>query len=146
MSGWGAWSSALNWLMGGEGLLPPGVVAMVSSRNGVRSPGADRKVPDEAKIHEIVRRIVEAVAPEKIILFGSAARGEMGANSDLDFLVVKQCEDRTQVAQAIYRNLRGVRVPKDVVVVTPEDVERHKGTIGFVIRPALQEGIVVYGA
>jgi predicted nucleotidyltransferase len=100
----------------------------------------------EVTIAEIVRRIVEAVQPEKIILFGSAARGAMGPDSDLDFLVVKACQNRREVATEIYRNLRGVGVPIDIVVVTPEDVQRHKDTIGYILRPALREGRVVYAA
>ena len=44
---------------------------------------------DRRKLSEIIRRIVKVAAPEKIILFGSAARGEMGPNSDADLLVVK---------------------------------------------------------
>jgi predicted nucleotidyltransferase len=106
------------------------------------------KAPDERVIHDIVRRIVEAVAPEEIILFGSAARGEMGPDSDLDFLVVKAGVHRRKTAQAIGRHLIGVApgIPKDIVVVTPEDIERYRDTIGFIIRPALREGRVVYAA
>jgi predicted nucleotidyltransferase len=101
---------------------------------------------DEAVIQEVVRRIVEAVAPEKIILFGSAARGQMGPDSDLDLLVVKACENRREVSQAISRTLRGVGGPKDVVVVTPEDVEEQKDIPGMVVRAALREGRVLYAA
>jgi hypothetical protein len=68
----------------------------------------------------------------------------MGRDSDLDFLVVKSCENPRKVAQTIYRNLIGVGVSKDIVVVTPENVERHRDTIGYIIRPALREGRVVY--
>ena len=45
--------------------------------------------PDPAILVDIVRRVVEAAAPEKIVLFGSAARGEMGPDSDYDLLVIK---------------------------------------------------------
>jgi hypothetical protein len=52
------------------------------------------------------------------------------------------------VARTIYRQLVGVApgLPKDIVVVTPEDVERDRDTIGYIIRPALREGRVVYAA
>jgi predicted nucleotidyltransferase len=103
-----------------------------------------RGTPSEETIQTIVRQIVAAVDPEQVVLFGSAARGEMGPDSDLDFLVVKPCANRREVAQTIYRNLRGIGVPKDIVVVTPEDVERDRDTIGYIIRPALREGRVVY--
>jgi uncharacterized protein len=113
---------------------------------GAEATGRPRRTLSEETLGEIVRQIIEAVAPEKIILFGSAARGEMGPDSDLDFLVVKSCANRREVAQAIYRHLRGVGVPKDIIVVTPEDVERHRDTIGYIIRPALREGRVVYAS
>jgi predicted nucleotidyltransferase len=57
---------------------------------------------------EVIRRIVEVAHPEKIILFGSAARGEMGLANDLDLLVVKSGVHRRRLAQMIYRNLVGV--------------------------------------
>ena len=100
----------------------------------------------EETLREIVQRIAEAVQPEKVILFGSAARGEMGPDSDVDLLVVKPCANRRETATAIYRNLRGVGAPIDIVVVTPEDIERDRNTIGYIIRPALREGRVVYAA
>jgi predicted nucleotidyltransferase len=97
-------------------------------------------------LQEIVRRIVAAVQPEKIILFGSAVRGGMGPDSDLDFLVVKACASRRETARAIRRPLFGITVPIDIVVATPEDLERFGDTIGLIYRPALQEGKVVYAA
>ncbi len=93
---------------------------------------------------EVVRRIVEVAQPDRIILFGSAVRGEMGPNSDLDLLVVKSGVHRRHLAQAIYRNLIGVGFPVDIVVVTPEDIERYGDSIGLVLEPALQEGRMVY--
>ncbi len=102
----------------------------------------------EDTLREILQRIVAAVAPEKIILFGSAARGEMGPDSDVDLMVVKTCADRRETARTIRRHLWGVApgLPKDIVVVTPEDVERDRDTIGYIIRPALREGKTVYAA
>jgi len=95
-------------------------------------------------LDEIIRRIIEVAQPEKIILFGSAARGEMGPNSDVDLLVIKSGAHRRRVAQAIYMNLIGVGQAVDVVVVTPEDIERYRDAFALVIEPALREGRVVY--
>lgn len=117
-----------------------------ASKQEEKASLAPRGTPGEEMLQEIVRRIVEAVRPEQIVLFGSAVRGEMGPDSDLDFLVVKRCADRHETATTVYRGLRGIAVPIDVVVVTPEDVERHKDTIGYILRPALREGRVVYAA
>lgn len=97
-------------------------------------------------LDEVVRRIVQAADPEKIILFGSAARKEVGPISDLDLLVIKTGVHRRRLAQKIYRNLYGVGVAVDVVVATPEDVERYRDTHALVIKPALQEGRIVYAA
>lgn len=103
--------------------------------------------PDKAVLADIVRRVVEAAAPDKIILFGSAARGEMGPNSDIDLLVVKAGKfNRWRVTMAIHRRLRGKGAPVDVVVVTPEEVELYGDSPYLVIHPAVTEGKVVYGA
>ncbi len=95
-------------------------------------------------LDEIIRRVVEVAQPEQIVLFGSAARGEMGPNSDVDLLVVKSGVHRRQLAQAIYVGLFGVGQAVDVIVVTPEDVERYKDSFALVIEPALRQGKVVY--
>ena len=96
---------------------------------------------------EIVRRIVRVAAPERIILFGSAARGEAGSDSDLDLLVIKPGRyHRGRLTEEIYMNLIGVDHAVDVVVVTPEDVARYQDAPGLVIGPALREGRVVYSA
>ena len=102
--------------------------------------------PDPAILADIVQRVVRAADPEKIILFGSAARGTMGPNSDLDLLVIKGGKfDRHRVTTAIYRNMSGA-IGIDAVVVTPEEVERYRDTHCLVICPALKEGKVVYDA
>ena len=105
----------------------------------------ETKAVDQETLNEIVRRIVEVAEPNKIILFGSAARNEMGPNSDLDLMVVKSGEfHRGRLTGEIYVMLHGVGQAVDVVVVTPEDVERYKDSFALVICPALEEGKVVY--
>ena len=101
---------------------------------------------DESILRRIVRRIVEAARPERIILFGSAVRGEMNRHSDVDLLVVKAGARRRHTAGLIHRNLRGVGAAVDVVVVTPEDIERYGDEHALVIKPALAEGKVIYEA
>ena len=98
-------------------------------------------------LNEIIRRIIEVAQPEKIILFGSAVRGEMGPNSDLDLLVIKaDVAHRGRLTEAIYMNLIGVGQAVDVIVVTPEDVERYRNIFGLVIEPALKEGRIIYAS
>lgn len=98
----------------------------------------------EDVLGEIIRRIVDEAHPERIFLFGSAARGEIGPHSDIDLLIVKEGVHRRKLAQRIYERLIGVGVPVDVVVVTPQDIERYGTVNGLILRPALTEGKVVY--
>ena len=105
-----------------------------------------KKTLAQETLHEIIRRIVEVAQPEKIILFGSAAREEMGPNSDIDLLVIKSGANRLELTGQIYRHMHGVGEAVDVVVVTPEDIERYRDSHALVIAPALREGKVVYAA
>lgn len=106
-----------------------------------------RGVLSQAILNDIIERVVTASRPERIVLFGSAARGEMGPNSDVDLLVIKSGKfHRGKVTGAIYRSLYGVDAAVDVVVVTPEDVARYRNATCLVIAPALNEGKIVYGA
>ena len=105
-----------------------------------------RGKPDPTILANIVKQVVRAAQPEKIVLFGSAARGTMGPDSDLDLLVIKGGKfNRHRVTTAIYRHLSGA-IAVDAVVVTPEEVERYRDTHCLVICPALREGKVVYEA
>ncbi|HET6880601.1 MAG TPA: nucleotidyltransferase domain-containing protein [Pirellulales bacterium] len=98
-------------------------------------------------LDDIVRRVVSAARPEKIVLFGSAARGEMGPNSDVDLLVVKGGKfNRRRLTAKIYNELYGAGAAVDIVIVTPEEVRRYRDAPCFPIYPALREGRVVYGA
>ena len=111
----------------------------------------NRTAPDLANItqstlDDIVRRIVEVAQPEKIILFGSAARGEMGPHSDLDLLVIKSGADRRELSDRIIRALYGVNAAVDLVVATPEDIKRYKDSHALVYKPAIREGLVLYDA
>src|SRR5438552_18832486 len=106
-----------------------------------------RRTIAQKTLDDIIRRIVEVAHPEKIILFGSAARDEMGPNSDVDLLVVKPGKfNRRRLATKIYDYLYGAEAAVDVVIVTPEEVQRYRDAPGLVICPALREGRIVYGA
>lgn len=97
------------------------------------------------KIPEITRRIVEASQPDKIILFGSHARGDVHGHSDLDLLVIipgiKHPRAESTRLRAV---LRGLFVPVDIVVATPEQIARLGDVIGLVYRDALLGGKVLY--
>ena len=98
-------------------------------------------------LDELVSRIVAATRPERIIQFGSAARGTMGPNSDVDLLVVKAgTYNKLHETQAIYLALGEHPVAVDVVLVTPEEVDRLKDVHHCVVKPAVREGREVYAA
>ena len=101
---------------------------------------------DQAVLDEVIRRVVQVAQPEKIILFGSAARGRMGPHSDLDLLVVRAGVDALDLMGDIYLSLRGVGAAVDAIVASPDDLERYRDSYGMVIREALREGRVVYEA
>jgi predicted nucleotidyltransferase len=104
------------------------------------------KVPQEV-LDELVQRIVEAVHPVRIVLFGSAARGTMGPDSDLDVLVVvPDGMHRRDTSAQVYRCLRRLPYPKDIVVATVGDLERYGDTLGLVYRQVLLEGKELYRA
>ena len=98
---------------------------------------------DQETLEDIIQRIVEVAQPERILLFGSASRGSMDRNSDVDLLIIKQGGD-SDLRARIYERLYGVGVAVDAILVSPADVERYKDSHALVIKPALQDGTVVY--
>ena len=99
------------------------------------------------QLDELVNRIVDAVHPLRIILFGSAARGQMGPDSDVDVLVVvPDGTHRRRTAQYIHTQLFGIPFAVDVLVATPTDLARHRDNLGLVYREVLREGRNLYAA
>ena len=96
-------------------------------------------------ISMMTERIVQEYDPLQIILFGSQARGDADRYSDIDLLVVfPELSDKRKTAIDIMRNLSDIPVPKDILVSTPEELERHRTRIGSVLRYAQQEGKVIW--
>ncbi len=96
-------------------------------------------------VAEMVRRIVERFHPERIILFGSHARGTAGPHSDVDLLVVMQPHgSKRRRAVEIHGLLAGMGVPKDVIVVTPEEFEVYRDAPGTVIKTVWREGKILH--
>lgn len=94
---------------------------------------------------EVVDRIVRNFHPVKIILFGSYALGNATPDSDLDLLVVlPKVEHKRKAAIAVLRVLNGLPISKDVIVTTPQEIEERRKAVGDIIRPALEEGKVIY--
>lgn len=102
-------------------------------------------VSAEAAISEMAERIRQAFRPDRIILFGSRARGEGGPQSDFDLLIVAPSPlPRWRRPAAVYRLLAGVGVPKEIVWWTPEEIQEWRGVRSHFINTALREGKVLY--
>jgi hypothetical protein len=93
----------------------------------------------------MVRRITERFSPEKIILFGSHARGEARGDSDVDLLVLfTEVEDPRERAVELYAALIGCPLPKDIIVSTTARFRRYRNVVNTVYWPAAREGKVIY--
>lgn len=98
----------------------------------------------EEMLNTVVDMIVKTVNPEKIILFGSRSKGQEGPYSDYDLLVLKQgINNRRALAHQIYRTLADIPAAVDILVETPEKIEKHRHSRGFVYAQA-EKGRVVY--
>ena len=99
----------------------------------------------EEALSEMVKRIRDAVRPERVILFGSHARGEGSPESDVDLLIVAPSDlPRWKRTPPIYRLLAGLGVPKDIVWWTREEIEQWRGVRSHFINTVLREGKVLY--
>jgi len=100
---------------------------------------------DARLLDEIVRRIRAAGDPERIVLFGSRARGEARPESDLDLLIVEPSDQpRYRRAPRYLRALVGVFPAKDVVVWTPDEIAAWADVPNAFVTTALREGRVLY--
>lgn len=96
-------------------------------------------------LDEATRRLVEKFHPEKIILFGSQARGTANEHSDVDLLVICHFEGpRRGLMVEMDRALWGVGFARDIIVMTPEEYQRDVRIPGTIARPASREGKVLY--
>lgn len=97
---------------------------------------------------DIVKRIVDGYAPQKIILFGSYASNEAGEDSDIDLLIIKDTEKpplaRWQEVKRLLRD-RNRQVSVSPLVYTSEEIARRLAIRDFFIEEVLEKGIVLYG-
>ena len=93
----------------------------------------------------MVNRIVMEFRPIRIILFGSQARGDATESSDIDLLVImKNIENKHQTAVAILRLLKDMPISKDIIVSTPDEMERLRDVVGTISYITAREGKIVY--
>jgi predicted nucleotidyltransferase len=103
--------------------------------------------PDQAALDALLKRIVDAVHPLRIIMFGSAVKRETTPDGDVDLLVVMpEGTHRLDTMEFLHTRLHGIPVPVDVMVATPSDLERHRDDIGLIYYVILEEGRELYHA
>ncbi|MDE0124565.1 MAG: nucleotidyltransferase domain-containing protein [Bryobacterales bacterium] len=103
----------------------------------------------EELLGRMVRLIVNEVDPEKVILFGSRGRGDATPESDVDLVVIEagafdETRSRLREEARLYKVLAGVRVRKDILVYSAEDVDYWRDSLNYVLARALREGRVLY--
>jgi len=96
-------------------------------------------------LDEVARRIVENFHPEKIILFGSQARGTADSHSDVDLLVISAIKEKRRKLMVDMRSvLNELEYAFDLIILTREEFERDRKIPGTVGRYASKEGKVIY--
>jgi len=104
---------------------------------------------NDAMLSQITRIIVDVAKPERIILFGSYARGDATATSDLDLLVVESepfGSQRSRRAELLrlWLALAPFRIAKDILLYSTEEVEQWQDSVNHVVAQALREGSLLY--
>ena len=100
---------------------------------------------NDKELREAVHRLVEQFQPQRIILFGSQARGTANSRSDVDLLVICPVNGRRcDLLLAMNRSLRACPFAKDIFVLSPDEYERDRVIPGTIARPAWVEGRVLY--
>jgi predicted nucleotidyltransferase len=104
-----------------------------------------RSRTSHAKIRETAIRIAERFAPDRVVLFGSYARGDADEGSDVDLMVLfSEVENPRARAAEIYTALAGCGFPKDILVSTVSRFERYRNVPNTIYWPVSREGQVLY--
>ena len=97
------------------------------------------------KIDEIANKIARNYNPDKIILFGSYANGEPNDSSDIDLLIIKKSsKPRYKRGNEVWKHLYGAMVPIDLIVYTPEEINKEKDNKYSFIYTVLKSGQILY--
>lgn len=123
-------------------------MTVTTSERPTKRSGVAARRPDwtaDATLAEMIRRILAVGEPQKIVLFGSRARGEAHADSDYDLLLVEPSVLPRHKRAARYRRaLTGLAGAKDILVWTPEEVAQWRDVPNAFVTAAVQEGVVLY--
>ena len=96
-------------------------------------------------LSKIIKTIVQVAEPERIILFGSHAKGNNKAESDYDLLILKRdIKSARALTQQIYLNMKNIGAPVDIIVIDAEKFEQLKTDPYLIYSEAAKNGMVVY--
>jgi len=96
-------------------------------------------------LREIVARITAFRKPERIILFGSRARGDAHSASDYDLLIIEEShEPRYRRSAPLYTLLADLPAEIEITVYTPQETMKWTGVEGSLVNNALRDGQVLY--
>lgn len=98
----------------------------------------------ETQIKKVAKKIAKEYDPEKIILFGSYAWGKPHKDSDIDLFIVKKTDNNRDLARKINRLIFPRLFPMDILIYTPEQVEKRQKMQDFFIRDILTKGKILY--
>ena len=102
---------------------------------------------DDPVLEDLRERLVQSVDPRTIILFGSRARGDARDDSDYDLLIVTRADcDPDPLEERAHGALMGCGVSKDLVIVTPDELDTYSQRLSSIVRSAVEEGIVIHEA
>mgnify|MGYP001558537596 FL=1 len=102
---------------------------------------------DEAKL--ITSKIVSGYNPEKVILFGSTARGTRNSESDIDLLIIKDTNKKRPFrVKEVFETLRGMtrKYPLDTIVYTPTEVKNRLKIGDYFVTEVMTQGKVMYAS
>jgi predicted nucleotidyltransferase len=97
---------------------------------------------------QIVAFITSKLSPERIILFGSYARGDNTENSDIDILIIiKNLENERKITGTLYKELlkENISVPIDFIAIDYDKYNKLKDETGYIYKTIEQEGQILYG-
>jgi predicted nucleotidyltransferase len=105
-------------------------------------------ISDIPFLDKIIPLIVSAASPDRIILFGSYARGDNNPKSDIDLLIVKKgLKNGRKITSGLYMDFfhSDIDIAVDLLIIDSDKYEELKDKIGFVYKTIHKEGKVVYG-
>ena len=101
--------------------------------------------PTADKVAELIDRVVRGFDPVQIVIFGSYARGDMDADSDVDvYVVLSEIVDKVETAAHIAASASDILMAKDIFVTTPQEIAERGNLLNSVLRTALRDGVTVY--